>query len=115
MTAADIAEDMELFDAIETATLTTVNPDTGATTGSAPVRVLQRSTEITEQKFGAHAIARKITTRFHIKASSSARPKERDRITDSDGIVYVIGKVSVMALDTRFACEVTQSPDTPPT
>ena len=116
LTAADIEADFELFDMQTTATVTSFDPDAGASGGvlsAADVEVLQRSQEKTEPAVEEGGVPR-TTCRIHLRASTLTAfvLKERDQIVlDGEDETWVVDKVSKVSFGTRYVCECHKLPE----
>lgn len=131
--AAQIANDHETFDGLESATFTSINDGSGADVDIASVSLLpQAQTETDLQALGGGvqqevrvwqipAVLLRHADVFHkyippwlsdwITLTSAAaspaffcRVKPSDKITDAGGLVWIVGIVSLVTLGTRWRC-----------
>ena len=98
--AAAIADDMDLFDGLESVTLThTVSGETDAVSKALPRAVTTREAAASNGKYTASDV------NWHLKASEvSSRPVPGDTITDGDGDVWTVLDVQKATLGTRWRC-----------
>lgn len=108
LTAADIADDLDVVDVLSTVDVQQVNAATGAVVSTAEdVTVLSRAVERSSVPVGDGEIAVE-SCRWHLKAADMAFvPKERDRILDGSD-TWKIDRVTKAAFSTRYVCETTK-------
>lgn len=112
LTRDDLSADIDLFDGRSTVTVERVDADTGAAAETCRnVCVLRRIVEAREFRVGRNASAESHAVRFHLKAADlTFVPKVRDRLTECDGAVWVVGRVSTAGLGSRYVVETVKTP-----
>lgn len=107
---ADIGQDFAaVVDGLTSVTVTQINPDTGAETASCEgVTCLAGDREQETAGVGDGSVPAE-RTGFTLRASEvSFEPRERDRVTDADGIVWSLDSVSVEGRGSLYVCEATR-------
>jgi hypothetical protein len=108
--AAEIGTDFEAYLALAAGvTVAQVDPDTGAATATvANVPALKRSRRRQPFEVAAGGELGDDECRFVFRLGALARtPKARDRVTDADGLVWVVERVALLAFDQLVAVDVT--------
>lgn len=109
LTAADLADDFDVFDNVTNVTVRQIDPVTGAVTATAANVPGLRSVVSAQGIEAGDGEIRSTTTRFQLPVSRlSFSPKKRDRVTDAAGGVWAVDSVSLSTFGTRYTVEVTR-------
>lgn len=109
LTPADLSNDLDIVDDLRAVDVVRADPETGAEVERAVgVTVVRRQTQDVEPDVEGGGVPA-TRCRWHLKAvDMHFTPKQRDRIVDADGAVWVIppkSTVQRLGFGTRYVCD----------
>ena len=92
-------------DGLEPVTLTSVDPDTGATLAASEGVVALRTPQGgDEQAAGDGGVGYDVLSWSFAAADVAFAVKKRDTVTDGDGVVWIVGNVSLEEFEELYIC-----------